>query len=162
MNNIEILIKESGKKLKEISEETGIAYPTLSGYNQGIRTPKKENARKLAKYFGVSIAYLLGIETISPITKRKSSKNIQKELSFYDIFEIMKSDNGKSHLDTIEILEEIAKKSLFESPTRERLDEIKQEKIKLNEKLDSLDLEASELRMKLDKEIEERLKLLKK
>ena len=34
-NNIEKLIKESQKKLTTISEETGIAYPTLSGYIKG-------------------------------------------------------------------------------------------------------------------------------
>ena len=60
MNNIESLIAQSGKKLTQISKETGLAYPTLSGYNQGIRTPKRENANILAEYFGVSVAYLLG------------------------------------------------------------------------------------------------------
>ena len=51
-NNIGKLIKDSKKKLTEISDSTGIAYPTLSGYNQGIRTPKKKNAKILAEYFG--------------------------------------------------------------------------------------------------------------
>ena len=48
-NNIGKLIKDSKKKLTEISDSTGIAYPTLSGYNQGIRTPKKKNAKILAE-----------------------------------------------------------------------------------------------------------------
>ena len=48
-NHITKLIENSGKKLTEISEATNIAYPTLSGYNQGIRKPKKDNAEKLAK-----------------------------------------------------------------------------------------------------------------
>ena len=56
------LIEESGKKLTEISSATDIAYPTLSGYNQGIRQPKKGNAQKLADYFGVSVAYILGLD----------------------------------------------------------------------------------------------------
>ena len=43
-NHITKLIENSGKKLTEISEATNIAYPTLSGYNQGIRKPKKDNA----------------------------------------------------------------------------------------------------------------------
>ena len=47
-NHITKLIENSGKKLTEISEATNIAYPTLSGYNQGIRKPKKDNAEKLA------------------------------------------------------------------------------------------------------------------
>ncbi|HEK9878057.1 TPA: helix-turn-helix transcriptional regulator, partial [Streptococcus equi subsp. equi] len=55
-------IEESGKKIKSISEALDISYPTLSSYNQGIRKPKKENAQKLADYFGVSVAYILGID----------------------------------------------------------------------------------------------------
>lgn len=62
MNIIEELVKKSGKKLTQISKDTGIAYPTLSGYNQGIRTPKKKNAKILADYFGVSVPYLLGLD----------------------------------------------------------------------------------------------------
>ncbi|HEK9331078.1 TPA: helix-turn-helix transcriptional regulator [Streptococcus equi subsp. equi] len=48
--------------MKSISEALDISYPTLSSYNQGIRKPKKENAQKLADYFGVSVAYILGID----------------------------------------------------------------------------------------------------
>lgn len=46
-NNIAKLIEESGKKIKIISETLDISYSTLSSYNQGIRTPKKENAQNL-------------------------------------------------------------------------------------------------------------------
>ena len=62
-NHISKLIEDSGKKLTEISEATDIAYPTLSGYNQGIRKPKKDNAEKLAKYFNVSVAYIMGLDS---------------------------------------------------------------------------------------------------
>lgn len=72
MTNIEKLIKESGKKLTKISAETGIAYPTLSGYNQGIRTPKKENAKILADYFGVSVPYLLGLDDNPQLTRKEN------------------------------------------------------------------------------------------
>ena len=40
-NRVNELRKQFGKTMKELSAETGIAYPTLSGYKQGIRTPKK-------------------------------------------------------------------------------------------------------------------------
>ena len=61
-NNIGKLIKSSKKKLTEISDSTGISYSTLGNYTQGTRTPKKENAKILADYFGVSIPYLLGLD----------------------------------------------------------------------------------------------------
>lgn len=56
------LVIKSGKKLKEISEITGIGYSTLGNYNQGSRTPNVKNAQILADYFGVSIPYLLGLD----------------------------------------------------------------------------------------------------
>lgn len=62
----QLLVKDSKLSLKEISEATGIAYPTLSGYNQGIRTPKKKNAQILSDYFGVSVPYLLGLDDTPP------------------------------------------------------------------------------------------------
>ena len=65
-NRVNELRKQFGKTMKELSAETGIAYPTLSGYNQGIRTPKKKNTQILADYFGVSVPYLLGLDDNPP------------------------------------------------------------------------------------------------
>ncbi|HGI3302273.1 TPA: helix-turn-helix domain-containing protein [Streptococcus agalactiae] len=62
MTNFQLLVKESNKSLTEISQETGISYSTLGNYNQGTRTPKKENAKILADYFDVSVPYLLGLD----------------------------------------------------------------------------------------------------
>ena len=75
---IKEMIKKSGKKLTEISDSTGIAYPTLSGYNQGIRTPKKKNAQILAEYFGVSIPYLLRLDDNPVLVNPGSTKEIFK------------------------------------------------------------------------------------
>lgn len=62
MTNFQLLVKESNKSLTKISQETGISYSTLGNYNQGTRTPKKENAKILADYFDVSVPYLLGLD----------------------------------------------------------------------------------------------------
>lgn len=82
------LVRNKGKSLKEISEETGILYPTLSGYNQGIRTPKKGNAIKLADYFGVSVAYLLGLENMDS----KRDNQIPRPIPFYNDLNLMLSE----------------------------------------------------------------------
>ncbi|WP_061587169.1 helix-turn-helix domain-containing protein [Streptococcus oralis] len=84
MTPFQTLVRDRGISLKEISEATGIAYPTLSGYNQGIRTPKKKNAKILAEYFGVSIPYLLGYEENFTANKPNATISIElvKELSF--------------------------------------------------------------------------------
>ena len=84
MTPFQSLVRDRDLSLKEISETTGIAYPTLSGYNQGIRTPKKKNAKILAEYFGVSIPYLLGYEENFTANKPNATISIElvKELSF--------------------------------------------------------------------------------
>lgn len=61
-NRIGELIDTSNKTLKKVSDDTGIPITTLSGYKRNLRTPKRENALKLANYFNVSVAYLLGLE----------------------------------------------------------------------------------------------------
>ncbi|GAB6669599.1 helix-turn-helix domain-containing protein [Streptococcus uberis] len=80
------LISESGKKLKEISNEADIPYGALSSYNQGIRTPKKENALKLADYFGVSVSYLLGLDdkpTLRNPSNESFLKHAEKSLTLF-------------------------------------------------------------------------------
>ncbi|QMS95842.1 helix-turn-helix domain-containing protein [Streptococcus equinus] len=61
-NRLELLMQENNYTLKKVSENTGIPVTTLSGYKKNLRTPKKENALKLADYFGVSVPYLLGLD----------------------------------------------------------------------------------------------------
>ena len=75
---IKEMIKKSGKKLKEISQESGVPYGALSSYNQGTRKPKEENAKKLANYFGVSIPYLLGLDDNPVLVNPGSTKEIFK------------------------------------------------------------------------------------
>lgn len=100
-NRIGELIYLSKKTLKQISEETGIAYPTLSGYNQGVRNPKKNNAKILADYFGVSIPYLLGFETKIPINTNteifKQLKSIN-QLKSQLLSELLDLDNQEKEL----------------------------------------------------------------
>lgn len=82
------LVIENGKTLKEISEETGIGYSTIGNYNQGSRIPKTENAFILADYFGVSVAYLLGLENIDS----KRDNQIPRPIPFYNDLNLMLSD----------------------------------------------------------------------
>ena len=63
-NRIGELINSSDKSLKQISQEININYETLSAYKRQLRRPKKENAKILAEYFGVTLPYLLGLEIL--------------------------------------------------------------------------------------------------
>ena len=61
-NKVRVLRKDLDKTLEEVAKETGISRSAISSYENGYSIPKKENAKKLADYYGVSISYLLGID----------------------------------------------------------------------------------------------------
>ncbi|WP_242258869.1 helix-turn-helix domain-containing protein [Streptococcus thoraltensis] len=88
-NRIGELIEDSNKTLKEISHEVNINYETLSAYKRQVRNPKKENAKKIANYFGVSVPYLLGFDD-NPTLRNpdnesflKHSKHAEKSLTLF-------------------------------------------------------------------------------
>ena len=56
------LRKEKELTQKELAEETDIPYRTLQRWENGESQIKPEKAKKLANFFGVSIAHLLGYE----------------------------------------------------------------------------------------------------
>ena len=76
-NRIGELINNSDKSLKQISQEININYETLSAYKRQLRRPKKENAKILAEYFGVTLPYLLGLDDDSCINESKKMTPFQ-------------------------------------------------------------------------------------
>lgn len=62
MNRLKELRKEKKLTQKELAEETDILYRTLQRWENGESQIKPEKAEKLANFFGVSIAHLLGYE----------------------------------------------------------------------------------------------------
>lgn len=91
-NRLEKLMENHGVTLKEVSENTGIPITTLSGYKKNQRAPKKNNAEILAEYFGVSVAYLMGLDDDSCIDGSKKMTPFQslvrdKEISLKEISE---------------------------------------------------------------------------
>lgn len=59
-DNLSDVINESGKSIREISEETGIATGTLSKYQNDGAEAGIDKLAKLADYFDVSADWLLG------------------------------------------------------------------------------------------------------
>lgn len=62
MNRLKELRKEKKLTQKELAEEIGISKRTLAYWENGESQIKHEKAEKLANFFGVSIAHLLGYE----------------------------------------------------------------------------------------------------
>lgn len=61
MNRIKELRNEKSVSLQTVADQTKIPKSTLSNYEHGRAEPKRDNAIKLAQYFEVSPAYIMGI-----------------------------------------------------------------------------------------------------
>nr|UWG88785.1 MAG: Protein of unknown function (DUF550) [Bacteriophage sp.] len=63
MNRLKQLRKKKRLTLMNLSKELGLPNSTLSQYENGKRQISIGKAKKLAEYFGVSVGYLLGLDT---------------------------------------------------------------------------------------------------
>lgn len=54
------LLKEKGVTPYQVHKATGVAQSSLSDWKNGKSTPKYDKMVLIAKYFGVSVDYLLG------------------------------------------------------------------------------------------------------
>ncbi|QBX15892.1 Helix-turn-helix [Streptococcus equinus] len=77
MNRLKELRKEKKLTQKELAEETDIPYRTLQRWENGETDIKSDKAEKLADFFGVNTAYLLGYSDFP-------ARNL-KELLFHEI-----------------------------------------------------------------------------
>lgn len=55
----EKLLQEHGVTAYRVAKEAGVTQSTLSDWKRGKSTPKTENMKKIADYFGVTIDYLM-------------------------------------------------------------------------------------------------------
>jgi len=55
----EQLLQKNGVTAYKVSKETGVTQSTLSDWKRGRSTPKTDNMKKIADYFGVTVDYLM-------------------------------------------------------------------------------------------------------
>lgn len=63
MNRLKQLRKKKRLTLMNLSKELGLPNSTLSQYENGKRQINIGKAKKIAEYFGVTVGYLLGLDT---------------------------------------------------------------------------------------------------
>ena len=63
-NRIKELRQENNLTLRQLDEKLDMKNSTLSQYETGKREPKIETWRKLADFFGTTVSYLQGEDTI--------------------------------------------------------------------------------------------------
>ena len=80
----EQLLQKYGITAYKVAKETGITQSTLSDWKRGRSTPKTDNMKKIADYFGVSVEYLMTGETPEEkkdvILTRRDERDIEKIL----------------------------------------------------------------------------------
>jgi len=62
-NRIRELRKQSRLSQQALADQIGVFRNTISNWETGYSQISLENAKKVAKYFGVTIDYLLGSES---------------------------------------------------------------------------------------------------
>lgn len=91
----EQLLQERGITAYKVSKETGVTQSTLSDWKRGRSTPKTDNMKKIADYFGVTVDYLMtGEESKDYSTELSSVETLAahfegEELSEEEMEEIM-------------------------------------------------------------------------
>ncbi|SET79344.1 Transcriptional regulator, contains XRE-family HTH domain [Lacrimispora sphenoides] len=68
----EQLLQKCGVTAYKVSKETGVTQSTLSDWKRGRSTPKTDNMKKIADYFGVTVDYLMTGEEAKDITPEAS------------------------------------------------------------------------------------------
>lgn len=63
MNNLRNLRKQKNLTIVEVAEKIGVPKPTVLSWEHGTSQISMGKAKKLAEYFGVTVGYLLGLDT---------------------------------------------------------------------------------------------------
>lgn len=130
----EQLLQKYGVTAYKVSKETGITQSTLSDWKRGRSTPKTENMKKIADYFGVTVEYLMTGKNEpkekAPELTARDERDIAKDLDRI-MEEIQKGDDGPLYYNGIEI--DNASLNLLQNAIEYALRETKKEnKIKYN------------------------------
>ena len=130
----EQLLQKYGLTAYKVSKETGITQSTLSDWKRGRSTPKTENMKKIADYFGVTVEYLMtGKEEPkerAPELTARDERDITKDLDRI-MAEIRKGNDGPLYYNGVEI--DDASLNLLQNAIEYALKETKKEnKVKYN------------------------------
>ena len=112
MNRVKELREKNGLTMQKLADETSIGKSTIASYESRGVTPKPDKAQKLAEYFNVSVAYLLGyIDTPKEeLMTFASGEEFEKaRQNLLDEYSSEKKQVKKKGIDLTKIFEEIKK-----------------------------------------------------
>ena len=104
MNRLKELRKEKKLTQKELAEKTDIPYRTLQRWENGESQIKPEKAEKLANFFGVSIAHLLGYDD-NDFEKQIRIDTLNDIINQMNRLKELRKEKGLTQTDLAELLE---------------------------------------------------------
>lgn len=100
-NRLRELRKERKLTQAELGKHINVSKVSISGYENGERTPDTDNLARLADFFGVTIDYLLGRSDIPDKTVKEQAEEAYNDPDFQYA---MRSLNGMDQESKEEVL----------------------------------------------------------
>lgn len=101
MNNLKLLRKKKGLTQQELAKEMGTTKLTIPNWENEKHTIKADKAQQLAEYFGVSVGYLLGLDTPAKDGIAKLVDKVNKWAISHGL------DKGNPKIEWMKITEEV-------------------------------------------------------
>lgn len=83
MNKIRQLREQRGMQQKELALELNVSQPTVSDWEAGRKIPSAKSTMKLAKFFSVSVEYLMG-DTEETATESRPITDAELKFALFD------------------------------------------------------------------------------
>ena len=94
-NRLKQLREKAGLNQTQLAKKIGISEQSISKYERGERKPKIEKLEALASFFGVSTAYLLGLDKDSNNLQLKNGGRKLRTKFFTSVIDVDKSIDQK-------------------------------------------------------------------
>ena len=108
MNRLKELRQEKKLSQKELAKKIGVHYRTLQNWENSESQIKSDKAQKIADYFGVNTAYLLGFSDFPAVNLRDLLFHEIKSLKEYRVLRVG-FDNYISENDVLNVIDRYIK-----------------------------------------------------
>lgn len=84
VNRIRELRKEKNLTMKQLGDKLGFSEVTISQYETGKREPNHESLIKFARFFNVTVGYLLCVENSEPYKEDQANELRNAAMKIFD------------------------------------------------------------------------------